>query len=59
MSQKFSGGISDDSDSKDIVYIFICGDLKKELYSFVSSKLRRECSLIDDKGIVAVRIKVG
>ncbi len=57
-AKHFSGGISDDSQSQDIVYVFFCGDLNKEMYTFVSQKLHRECSLIDDKGILAVRIKV-
>lgn len=57
-SKHFSGGISDDSQSKDLVYVFVCGDLKKDLHTFVSQKLHRECTLIEDKGILAVRIHV-
>ena len=57
-NKQFSGGISDDSSSADLVYVFICPDLKSELYAFISKTLKRECTLISKPGIIAVRIKV-
>ena len=57
-SKSFSGGMSDDSGSQDLTYVFFCpSDLSKDLYEFVNKKLERECILIKDKGILAVRIR--
>ena len=56
-AKQFSGGISSDSASADLVYVFICGELKSDLYTFVRKQLKRECALIKEKEILAVRIR--
>lgn len=48
-ARSFSGGISDDGDeSSDPIYVFLLTDsIKKDLFKFVSDKLKRDCYLIE------------
>lgn len=58
-SRSFSGGISDDEDmSNDLIYVFACGDMNRDLFKFVRDKLKRDCSVIEGKSMLAVRIRV-
>lgn len=59
-ARSFSGGISDDgSESNDPIYVFILNEaIKKDLFKFVSEKLKRDCYLIESGCKLAVRIKV-
>ena len=59
-ARSFSGGISDDEDeSNDPIYVFVLNEtIKKDLFKFVSDKLKRDCFLIESKCMLAVRIRV-
>ena len=57
--QKDSFFKDDESDgTQDKVYVFICGQaIKKDVYKYVQKKLNKECHLLSQKAILAVRIQ--
>ena len=55
-AKKFSGSISDGSDSQDMIFLFYSKDLKDKLNDYIIKTLKRECHLIKDKDCLVVRI---
>ena len=55
-AKRFSGSISDGSDSQDMIYLFYSKDLKEKLTEYITTTLKRECHLIKENNCIIIRV---